>query len=116
MIPVSKSIAASATIYVPVPARSTLAKVDVVWQGTVTTSNILTISRGTTTVNLVTAVTVAGMVKEAGVKDTTNGGLVFDPATAAYSFVKLVQSGGNAVAAEIILWFDDSAYVAQTST
>ena len=110
---IHKSIAASGTIYIPGPARGVIAAVKAVWQGTVTTSNILTVSRGTTTVNLVTAVTTAGMVAEKGVPDATNQGLVFDPDTAAYSFIKLVLSGGNAIAAEIEIDFDDSAYVKQ---
>ena len=115
MIRINKSIAAGGTIYIPVPAKGIIVGVKAVWQGTVTTSNILTVSRGTTTVNLVTVVTAAGMVAETGVRDTTNKDLVFDPATAAYSFIKLVLSGGNSIAAEIIIEFDDYAAVTQTA-
>jgi hypothetical protein len=116
MIKISKSIAAGGTIYIPVPARGVVAGVKAVWQSTVTTSNILTVSRGATTVNLVTVVTTAGMVAETGVPDATNKGLVFDPDTAAYSFIKLVLSGGNSIAAEVLIDFDDSAFVAKAAS
>ena len=108
-------LAASETRYIVVPVRGIITGAKAVWQTTVTTSNIITISRGTTTVCLVTAVTTAGQVMETGVPDATNKDLVFDPATAAYSFIKIVQSGGNAVAADLIIEFDEYASVTQAA-
>jgi len=108
-------LAANETRYVPAPARGVIAAIRAVWQGTVTTSNILTVSQGATTVNVATVVTTAGMVVETGVPDTTNGFAVFDPNVAAQSVIKLVLSGGNAIAADVLIDYDDSAYVKQTS-
>jgi len=111
------SVAANGTYYIPAPCRGVVAGVKVVWQSTVTTNNIVTVTRSSTTVNLVTAVTTAGMVVETGVPDATNKGLVFDPdsTTGTSQVIKVVLSGGNAVAAVIKIEFDESAYVAQAA-
>lgn len=104
-------IAASATMYIPAPCRGIVSGVKAVFATTVTTSNLVTVSRSSTTVNLVTAVTTAGMVVETGVRDTTNKDLVFDPAstTTTSQVIKVVQSGGNAVAAVVTIEFDEYA-------
>ena len=110
-------LAANGTLYIPAPARGVVSGIKAVWQSTVTTSNILTVSRDTTTVNLVTVATLAGMVVETGVRDTTNKDLVFDPAsaTAVNGVIKVVASGGNAVALVVTIEFDDYATVAQAA-
>jgi hypothetical protein len=109
------NIAASATLYVPVPVRGVISGAFASFQATVTTANVITISRETTAVNAITAVTTTFMVRENGVRDTTNKDLVFDPDTAAYSYIKVVQSGGNAVAAVVTIEFDESARVTQAA-
>jgi hypothetical protein len=108
------NLAASATLYVPVPVRGVVAGAHTSFQATVTTSNIITLSRETTSVAVITAATTTFMVRENAVRDTTNKDLVFDPDTAAYSYIKVVASGGNAVAAVVTIDFDDSARVEQT--
>ena len=110
-------IAANTATYVPAPVRGTVAKVTATWQTTVTTSNIVTVARAGTAVNVVTAVTTAGQVVETGVADTTNGQLVFDPAssTAANGVITITPSGGNAVAVVVNIFFDESAYVTQAA-
>ena len=111
------SAAANGTYYIPAPCRGVVAGARAVWQSTVTTNNICTISRDTVTVNLITVVTLAGMVVEKGVKSTLYGDYVFDPnsSTAIYQVIKVVLSGGNAIAAVIHILFDESAYVAQAA-
>lgn len=110
---ITLSLAANGTYYVPAPSRGIVSDVRAVWQTTVTTANICTVSRDTHTVNLVTVVTTAGMVVEKGVRDTTYKDLVFDPksSTTTYQVIKVVLSGGNAVAAVIEIDFDDYASV-----
>ena len=112
------NLAASGTLYVPVPFRCVLTGAYAAWQGVVTTANIITISRGATTVNLITAATTAGLVRETGVPDATSKDLVFDPdhATTTYGVIKLVQSGGNAIAAVVTLELDEYAHVAQPAS
>jgi hypothetical protein len=112
---ITLSCAANGTYYVPAPSIGVVTGVKAVWQSTVTTSNLVTVSRSSTTVNLVTAVTTAGMVVETGVRDTTNKDLVFDPAstTTTSQVIKVVLSGGNAVAAVVVIEFDEYATVAQ---
>ncbi len=115
MIRLTFNLTAGGTLYVPAPCRGVVAGAKVVWQTTVTTSNIVTISRDTHTVNLVTAVTTAGLVVEKGVRDATYKDLVFDPAstTAVEQVIKVVASGGNSVASVVTIEFDDYAYVEQ---
>lgn len=117
------NLAASATIYVPVPVRGTVSGAHASFQATVTASNLITFTRATSTsdataltVNLITAETTAAKVREDGVRDTTNMDLVFDPVTAAFSCIKVVASGGNAVAAVVTIEYDDSAAITQEST
>jgi hypothetical protein len=84
----------------------------------VTTSNILTVARVNTAVNVVTASVTTGLVAELGVADTTNGQLIFDPdaTTATQGAMTITPSGGNAVAVEALIFFDDSAYVTQAAS
>jgi hypothetical protein len=87
-----------------------------VFQEATAVSDTITASRGATAVNVVTAVAAAGLVVEEGVRDTTNGDLVFDPDsdTATYQVVKLVSgSETGAAAALVTLDFDEYAAVAQ---
>jgi hypothetical protein len=57
------------------------------------------------------------MVVESGVRDTTYKDYIFDPtsATAANQVIKVVLSGGNAVAAVVVIEFDEYATVAQAA-
>ena len=114
---ITLSCAANGTYYIPAPCVGLVSGVQAVWQGTVTTGNIVTVSRGTRTVNLVTVVTLAGMVVERGVRDTTYKDVIFDPAsaTAVNQVIKVVLSGGNAIAAVITIEFDDFSSVGQAA-
>ena len=115
IIPVAH--ADQATLYVPVPCKGTVAKVLCVFQtNTVQPNDTVVLSRGATAVNTVTAVETAGLVVETGVPDSTNKGLVFDPAsaTAANQVIKITDTGapGDKI---LLIFFDDSAYVEQAA-
>lgn len=104
-----------ATVYVPVPCRGTIAKVYCVFQtATVEANDTVVLARGSTTVNVVTAVNTAGLVVETGVPDATNGNLVFDPesSTTANQVIKITDTGAPGAKLVYIL-FDDGAYVPQ---
>lgn len=107
-----------ATLYVPAPCRGVVAAVQVVFQtNTVEPNDTVVVGRGSTAVNTVTAVTTAGLVVENGVKDTTNGDLVFDPnsATASYQVFKVTDTGapGDKI---VTIFFDDSAAIAEAAS
>ena len=101
--------------YVPAPSRGCVSGVKAVWQtAAVTVNDTVTIARGGTTVNLVTAVGGDGLIVETGVPDATNKGLVFDPAstTATEQVLKVTVSAGGACL--VLIEFDEYAYVTQT--
>jgi hypothetical protein len=103
--------------YVPAPCRGTVNKVLAVWQtSSVTANDTVTLARNTTTVNLVTASSGDGLVVETGVRDTTNGDLVFDPAssTTTDQVIKVTVSAGGACL--VLIFFDESAYVQQAAS
>jgi len=113
--------AGSEIIYVPAPYRGTVKGVKVVSDLQMDATGTLTVSRGATTVNLVTvpAANVAAGVVLAGVPDVTNKDLIFDPdsATAANKVIKIVDDAtflGGAATVTIEIEFDESAYVEQT--
>lgn len=115
MIRLTVDVANNGTVYVPVPCRGVVVGADAVWQSsTVEPDDTIIVSRETTAVCTITAVNTAGLVQENGVRNATNKDLVFDLATAAYSYIKLVANGA-AGAAIVNIEFDDGAYVEQTS-
>jgi len=118
MIIIPVSLLANTAKVVPVPCRGTVAKVLATWYTTVTTSNILTIARVSTAVNVVTVTTTTGLVVETGTPDTTNGQLIFDPdaSTATYGAMTITPSGGSSVAVDALIFFDDSAYVTEEAS
>ena len=103
------------TSYVPAPCRGVVAAVEVVFQtNAVDVSDTVIVARDSTAVNTVTATSGAGLVVETGVPDTTNKGLVFDPAsTTATKQVMVVTDTGSPGAKLVTIVFDDSAMVAQ---
>jgi hypothetical protein len=107
---------ADAAIYVPVPCRGTIAKMVAVFQtNTVQPNDTIVASRGATAVNTLTATETAGLVVETGVPDTTNKGLIFDPASStAANTVILLTPTGDPGASLVLISYDDSAYVEQT--
>lgn len=115
--------AGSEITYVPAPYRGTVKGVKVVSDLQMDATGTLTVSRGATTVNLVTvpAANVAAGVILAGVPDATNKDLIFDPdsATAANKVIKIVDDAtflGGAATVTIEIEFDESAYVEQTAS
>lgn len=101
--------------YVPAPSRGCVSGVKAVWQtAAVTANDTVIVSRAATAVNTVTAASGNGLVVETGVPDTTNKGLVFDPAstTATEQVFKVTVSAGGACL--VLIEFDEYAYVTQT--
>ena len=108
------------TIYIPVPCRGNIASLKAVYNGVTNTDDVVTISRGATAVATVTGPSngLAAGNAITGVLDTTNGQLIFDPAssTAANKVLKIAFTNtfdAAGVFGLFILW-DDSAYVKQT--
>lgn len=106
--------------YVPAPARGIVKGARVVSDLQMDATGLLTISRGATTVNLITvpAGNVAAGTILAGVPDATNKDLVFDPndTTAANRVIKIVDDAtflGGAATVTIEIDFDESAYIEQ---
>ena len=108
------------TFYIPVPCVGVVAKVTVSCDVNMVATGTVVLSRGTTAVNTITVPTgdkAAGTTLD-GVQDTTNGQLVFDPAsaTAANKVIKVVADGTILASAGNMIFsilFDDSAYVTQ---
>jgi len=111
-------IGSDATIYVPAPCRGNVAKATAVWgTNAVEPADTIILSRDTTAVNTITAVTTAGLVVEQGTPTSgANKHLIFDPnsATAANQVIKIVANGAAGVAI-VHIEFDDGAYVEQAS-
>ena len=110
------------TIYHPVPCRGIVHEVNIVCNIELDIDNTVTISRGTSAVNLVTPAadnTAAGTVIT-GVPDTTYKDLIFDPesATAANKVLKIAVPNtiDAACTLGINIKYDDSAAVTQSST
>lgn len=109
--------------YIPVPCRGIVKGVTVVSDLQMDSGGTLTIARNTTTVNLVTvpAANVAAGVTLAGVPDTTNKDLVFDPdsATATYKVIKVTDNAtflGGAGTITIMIKYDEYAMIAQPAS
>jgi hypothetical protein len=111
-------VASDGTVYQLAPCRGVVAEAYGVWQtNAVEPNDTIILSRDTTAVNTITAVDTAGIVKETGVPDATNKGLVFDPndTTEINRFIKIVANG-TAGAAKVHIKFDDSAYVEEPAS
>jgi len=107
--------------YIPVPARGNVKSCEVIANAAMVATGTLILARGATAVNTATvpAGGVAAGIALAGVADTTNKGLVFDPASATVANTKIKVSFDATIlggAANVLLHivFDDSAYVVQT--
>ena len=108
--------------YYPVPCRGVVKSASVVANATLVATGTIILSRSTTAVNTITVPTgdTAAGTSLAGVPDTTNKDLVFDPdsTTAANTKIKIAFDttvlGG---AANVILQieYDDSAHVTQAA-
>lgn len=112
---------AGLTWYIPAPYRGNIVSVKAVFSEESDEDETITLSRGGTAVNVVTPPadgTAAGVVI-AGVPDTTNKALIFDPnsATAANKVIKIVVP--NTIDATVTLGlhilFDNGAYVEQAA-
>ena len=113
--------AGSEIIYLPVPCRGIVRGVRVASDLQMDATGTLTVSRGASTVNLVTvpAANVAAGTPLDGVPDATNKDLIFDPesATAANQVIKIIDDAaflGGAATVTIMITFDPSAGVAET--
>jgi len=112
--------AGSEITYIPAPCKGIVKGVKVVSDLQMDATGTLIISRGATTVNLVTApaANVAAGVILAGVPDATNKDLIFDPdsATVADRVIKIVDDAtflGGAATVTILIDFDEFAYIKQ---
>ncbi len=109
-------------VYFPVPCRGTVAGVKAVYSEETDIDETVTFARNTTAVNVVTPpadATGEGVVI-AGVADTTNGQLIFDPdsATATYKRIKISMPNtfDTAGMLGIVIEYDDSAVVTQDAS
>jgi hypothetical protein len=115
--------AGSEITYIPVPCRGIVKGVTVVSDLQMDATGTLTIARASTTVNLVTVPTgnIAAGVVLAGVPDTTNKDLVFDPdsATATYKVIKITDDAnflGGAGTITIMIKYDEHAAIAMAAS
>jgi len=111
-------IASDGTRYVPAPCRGVVAGMYGIWEtNAVEPADTIIASRDTTAVNTMTAVNTAGLVREVGVPDVTNKGLVFDPDsdTEVNKVIKLIANGAAGIAT-VFIEFDDSAYISQPAS
>jgi len=108
------------TVYVPAPCRGNIAALRGVCNGVTNTDDVVTISRASTAVATITGPSTGLAAGNAitGVLDTTNGQLIFDPAssTAANQVMKIefTNTFDAADVFTIFMLWDDSAYVTQT--
>ncbi|MCG6534563.1 MAG: hypothetical protein L7F78_07700 [Syntrophales bacterium LBB04] len=108
------------TVYILVPCRGTIARLRGVYNGVTNTDDIVTISRSSTAVATITgpSTSLAAGTAIAGVLDTTNGQLIFDPnsSTVANKVMKIgiTNTFDAAGTLDIYIEYDDSAYVTQT--
>jgi hypothetical protein len=104
--------------YIPVPCRGVVKAFEVVANATMVATGTIILSRSTTAVNTATAPTgdTAAGTALAGVPDTTNKDLVFDPDsdTAANTKIKVAFDTtilGGAANVLLHITYDDSAHV-----
>ena len=110
------------TLYIPVPCRCTVASFRAVYGAESDLDEVITLSRGGTAVNVCTPVadgTAAGTTIT-GVADTTNGQLIFDPASSTVANQVLQIDTLNTVDAGCVVGLmvelDDSAYTTMTAS
>lgn len=114
--------AGSEVTYIPVPCPGIVKGVTVVSDLQMDAAGTLTVSRGSSTVNLVTVPTgnVAAGTTLDGVPDTTHKDLFFDPAdaTAANRVIKIVDDAtflGGAGTITVMIKYDEAASTTQTA-
>lgn len=106
--------------YIPAPCRGVLAAGYAVYNQETDEDEVVTINRDDTAVMTFTPAADATTegYKVAGVQDTTNGQLVFDPASATEEYqvieVSIPNTFDTAGVLGLFLLYDDSAYVEQT--
>ena len=110
------------TFYIPVPCKCTVASFRASYSAESDADEVITLSRGGTAVNVCTPAadaTAAGTMIT-GVADTTNGQLIFDPASSTTANQVLQIDTLNTVDAGCQVGFcielDDGAYVTQTAS
>jgi hypothetical protein len=108
--------------YIPVPCRGVVKALKVVSNATMVATGTIILARGSTAVNTATAPTgdTAAGVALAGVPDTTNKDLVFDPDSSTVANTKIKVSFdttllGGVANVLLLIKYDDSAAVAETS-
>ncbi|MFZ2809465.1 MAG: hypothetical protein WAZ60_24030 [Desulfosalsimonadaceae bacterium] len=108
--------------YIKVPCRGVVHSLNVLANATLVATGTIILARGTTAVNTATAPTgdTAAGTSLAGVPDTTNKDLVFDPDSSTAANTKIKVSFDTTIlggAANVLLQieYDDSAYVEQTA-
>ena len=109
--------------YIPVPCRGIVHSLKINANATLVATGTITLSRSSTAVNTATAPTgdtAVGTILE-GTPDTTNKDLIFDPdsETAAYKVIKVSFDTtvlGGAANVTLLIEYDDSAAVDQSST
>ena len=111
------------TYYYPVPCRGVLHSLKVVANATLVATGTIIASRDTTAVNTITvpAGDIAAGIALAGVPDTTNKDLVFDPDSATVANTKIKFAFDTTLlggVANVLLQmeYDDSAYVEQAAS
>lgn len=109
--------------YIPAPCRGVVKSLNVFANATMVATGTVILARGTTAVNTATAPvgdTAAG-VALAGVPDTTNCDLVFDPDSSTVANTKIKVSLdttllGGVANLLLLIKFDDSAHVAEAAS
>lgn len=106
--------------YIPVPCRGVVKAFEVMANATMVATGTITLARSTTAVNTATAPTgdTAAGVALAGVPDTANKDLVFDPNSSTEANTKIKVSFDATILAGVAnvllhITYDDSAHVAQ---
>ena len=108
--------------YIPVPCRGVVKALKVVSNATMVATGTVILARGSTAVNTATAPTgdTAAGVALAGVPDTTNKDLVFDPDSSTVANTKIKVSFdtnilGGVANVLLLIKYDDTAAVAEAS-
>lgn len=109
--------------YIPVPCRGVVKAFEVMANATMVATGTITLARSTTAVNTATAPTgdTAAGVALAGVPDTANKDLVFDPNSSTEANTKIKVSFDATILAGVAnvllhITYDDSAHVAQPAS
>lgn len=120
-ITIEVAVATAKDVYILAPARGVVSAAKAVYSEETDADETVDIQRASTSVNKITppADTTAEGTAIAGVPNTTNKALVFDPAsdTVANQVMKvsIPNTFDTAGMLSLIIDFDDSAYIEQTS-